>query len=106
MNLKKVAAHAAIAGSLSASALGLGLGGTLGTADADTGFARQTCFAQFCHDGRGGFGTDRLRWDQRGFDDGRRDHQPFNYRGHRVEPFFDSGRGGWGFWFFNSWIPF
>jgi hypothetical protein len=104
MNLKKVTAHAAIACTLSLSALGLG--GALGTAAADTGFGRQSCFAQFCHDGRGGFRTDQLRWDRRGFNEGRHDHLPFSFRGHRVEPFFDSGRGGWGFWFFNSWIPF
>jgi hypothetical protein len=56
------------------------------------------------HD-RGGFTFDDRRWDQRGFDDGRRDHRPFSYRGSRVEPFFDRGRGIWGFWFFGVFIP-
>jgi hypothetical protein len=104
MKFKRVAAHAAIAGSLSLAAFGLG--GALGTADADPGLGRQSCFAQFCHHQWGQFRGDQLRWDQRGFDDGRRDHLPFSFRGHRVEPFFDHGRGGWGFWYFNSWIPF
>jgi hypothetical protein len=109
MKLKNFAMRTAIVGALGVSALGFG--GALGTASADPGFHDQPCFLQFCHDrghgfGRGDRGFDGRRWDQRGFDDGRRDHLPFNYQGHRVEPFFDHGRGAWGFWSFNSWIPF
>ena len=45
--------------------------------------------------------TDR----QRGVDDARGDHQPFNWQGQRVEPYFDNDRGAWGFWFLGLWIP-
>ena len=50
-------------------------------------------------------GWDQRPWDQRGFDDARWDHQPFNWQGQRVEPYFDNDRGAWGFWFFGLWIP-
>ena len=112
MKLAKITARVAIAGALSAATLGLGAGA--GTALADSGgFHQDRCFGHFCqgrggdgrHDGRGGFRFDDRRWDQRGFDDGRRDHRPFSYRGSRVEPFFDRGRGIWGFWFFGVFIP-
>jgi hypothetical protein len=48
---------------------------------------------------------DERRWQERGFDDGRRDHRTFSFRGHRVDPFFEARRGTWGFWSFGSWIP-
>ena len=41
----------------------------------------------------------------RGLDDARGDHQPFNWQGQRVEPYFDNDRGAWGFWFLGLWIP-
>jgi hypothetical protein len=44
-----------------------------------------------------------LGW--RGIDQGRFDHQPFNYGGNWVTPVFDSGFGNWGFWLFGVWIP-
>ena len=50
-------------------------------------------------------GWDQRPWDQRGFDDARGDHQPFNWQGQRVEPYFDNDRGAWGFWFLGLWIP-
>ena len=111
MKLAKITARVAIAGALSAGALGLGVGG--GTALADSGFHQDRCFGHFCqdrggdgrHDRRGDFRFDDRRWDQRGFDDGRRDHRPFSYRGSRAEPFFDQGRGIWGFWFSGVFIP-
>ena len=109
MGFKKVATRAVIASAVSLSTLGLG--GALGTANADIGLREQPCLFQFCQAGRHDNDQrfdDRFErgWDQRGFDDGRRDHRPFSFRGHRVEPFFDQGRGGWGFWFLGSWIPF
>jgi hypothetical protein len=56
--------------------------------------------------GNGGDGRfDQLRWDQRGIDQGRYDHQPFNYQGQRVEPYFDNDRGVFGFQFFGIFIP-
>jgi hypothetical protein len=33
------------------------------------------------------------------------DHQPFNWQGQRVEPYFDNDRGAWGFSFLGLWIP-
>jgi hypothetical protein len=56
---------------------------------------------------RSGWGGDRsqLGWDQRGIDDGRFDHQPFNWQGQRVDPYWDAGRNAWGFWFLGIWIP-
>jgi hypothetical protein len=41
----------------------------------------------------------------RGIDDGRRDHQPFNYNGSWVTPVFNLDFNNWGFWFFGIWIP-
>jgi hypothetical protein len=50
-------------------------------------------------------GWDQRPWDQRGFGDARGDHQPFNWQGQRVEPYFDNDRGAWGFSFLGLWIP-
>jgi hypothetical protein len=50
-------------------------------------------------------GWDQRQWDQRGIDDARWDHQPFNWQGQRVEPYWDQDRGAWGFWFLGFWIP-
>ena len=50
-------------------------------------------------------GWDQRRWDQRGIDDARFDHQPFNWQGQQVEPYWDQDRGAWGVWFFGAWIP-
>ncbi|BBY66546.1 hypothetical protein [Mycolicibacterium helvum] len=44
-----------------------------------------------------------LGW--RGIDQGRWDHQPFNYGGNWVVPVFDPGYQNWGFWLFGVWIP-
>lgn len=44
-----------------------------------------------------------LAW--RGIDQGRFDHQPFNYNGHWVTPFFNPQFNNWGFWLFGIWIP-
>ncbi len=41
----------------------------------------------------------------RGIDDGRRDHQPFNYNGSWVTPVFNPDFNNWGFWFVGIWIP-
>jgi len=44
-------------------------------------------------------------WHGRGIDQGRFDHQPFNWNGQQVTP-MPAGDGlGWGFWFLNRWIP-
>lgn len=124
MNVKKVVAQAAIASALGFPALGLGVG--VATAGADPG---PGCgfYCQGDHHGDQGNGGDhgdrgngrdggyrqddrgpqfdQQRWDQRGIDEGRFDHQPFNYQGQRVEPYFDNDRGIWGFSFFGIFIP-
>jgi hypothetical protein len=123
MSFKKTVARSAIVGALGFSALGLGIG--LGTASADHGNRGQPCWPQNCQGdqhGDGGDGRqfdqwrpdqwrpdqggwDQRPWDQRGFGDARGDHQPFNWQGQRVEPYFDNDRGAWGFWFLGLWIP-
>jgi hypothetical protein len=44
-----------------------------------------------------------LAW--RGIDQGRFDHQPFNYNGSWVTPIFNPDFNNWGFWLFGLWIP-
>jgi hypothetical protein len=44
-----------------------------------------------------------LGW--RGIDQGRIDHQPFNYMGRWVTPVFNPDFNSWGFWLFGIWIP-
>jgi hypothetical protein len=41
----------------------------------------------------------------RGIDNGRLDHQPFNYNGSWVTPIYNPDFNNWGFWFFGIWIP-
>jgi hypothetical protein len=41
----------------------------------------------------------------RGIDQGRFDHQPFNYNGAWVTPIFNPDFNNWGFWSFGIWIP-
>jgi hypothetical protein len=44
-------------------------------------------------------------WHGRGIDQGRFDHQPFNWNGQQVYPVPAGDGNGWGFWFFGTWIP-
>ena len=44
-------------------------------------------------------------WQHRGVDQGRRDHQPFNWNGQQVTPMPAGNGAGWGFWFLGMWIP-
>jgi hypothetical protein len=46
-----------------------------------------------------------MDWNHRGIDQGRYDHQPFNWNGQQVNPVFDGGHNAWGFWFLGQWIP-
>ena len=47
-----------------------------------------------------------VRWEDRdGYDRAVRDHRPFQYQGHWVNPVFDQGHQGWGFWLGPIWIP-
>ncbi|RDH76735.1 hypothetical protein DVS77_20580 [Mycolicibacterium moriokaense] len=100
-------------------AAGVGLAGLfgvgLGSASADPGGPQQCnapgapqCGGGDHHDngnrGPGG-GPAPAGWQNRGFDQGRNDHQPFNWHGQQVQP-MPAGNGmGWGFWFNGVWIP-
>jgi hypothetical protein len=44
-------------------------------------------------------------WHGRGIDQGRFDHQPFNWMGQQVYPVPAGDGNGWGFWFLGQWIP-
>ena len=44
-------------------------------------------------------------WQHRGVDQGRQDHQPFNWNGQWVQPMPAGDGFGWGFWFLGQWIP-
>lgn len=99
-------------------AAGVGLAGLfgvgLGTAAADPG---QQCNAPnrpACGQDQhvdNGPGNDRGRnpapvnWQGRGVDQGRQDHQPFNWNGQQVTPMPAGNGAGWGFWFLGMWIP-
>lgn len=43
-------------------------------------------------------------WQHRGIDQGRQDHQPFQYNGQQVHPLRAGNGDGWGFWFMGRWI--
>ena len=113
MSWNRIVAAGAIAGTLGLAAVGLGSG----MASADPGgHGGPPCF--YCQDDQRGYDhhdngrddrggqryDDYDRWDQRGIDNGRYDHRAFNYQGQRVEPYWDNGRGAWGFWFFGIFI--
>jgi hypothetical protein len=97
-------------------AAGVGLAGVLGvgfgTASADPGRpcnapGAPACNDQHRDDGRpgGDRGPAPVDWHQRGIDQARGDHRPFNWNGQQVTP-MPAGNGiGWGFWFNGSWIP-
>jgi len=50
-------------------------------------------------------GPGQMDWNHRGIDQGRQDHQPFNWNGQQVNPMQAGNGGGWGFWFMGMWIP-
>jgi hypothetical protein len=98
-------------------AAGVGLAGLfgvgLGTAAADPGQPCNAPGAPACGqdqhrddqgrgDNRGGGPVD---WNHRGIDQGRQDHQPFNWNGQQVYPVPAGNGQGWGFWFGPIWIP-
>ncbi|MCV7422940.1 hypothetical protein H7K45_20520 [Mycobacterium yunnanensis] len=100
-------------------AAGVGLTGLfgigLGTASADPGQCNmpgQPQCGQNQHDdgrhddnrGPNGGGAP-VNWQGRGIDQGRQDHQPFNWNGQQVTPLPAGNGQGWGFWFGPVWIP-
>ena len=93
MKMTRLIAGAAIAGGLGAAALGLGAG---------------MANAQPPRPGPGWVQPHRpdMRWEDRdGYDRAVRDHRPFQYQGRWVNPVFDRGHAGWGFWLGPIWIP-
>lgn len=95
MKLKQLIAAAAITGGLGAAALGVGAG---------------MANAQPRPPGPGPDWVQPPRpdigWQDRdGYDRAVRDHRPFQYQGQWVNPVFDAGHQGWGFWLGPIWIP-
>jgi hypothetical protein len=100
----------AVYASMLAAGVGLsGLSGVgLGTASADPGQCN-TWGQPPCGQDRHDRGPDDNRgpvdWQHRGVDQGRQDHQPFNWNGQQVTPLPAGNGAGWGFWFGPVWIP-
>jgi hypothetical protein len=102
--------------SASALAAGIGLAGLLGVGLASAS-AEPDCNAPGrppCDqhhddwhpgDDHGDFRGGPVDWHNRGIDQGRGDHQPFNWNGQQVTPVPAGNGGGWGFWFLGTWIP-
>jgi hypothetical protein len=90
MTLKRFIAGAALAGGLGAAALGLGA---------------PMASAQPPFPGPGGPGPGHGWVQQPGYYGAVRDHRPFEYQGQWVNPVFDAGHQGWGFWLGPVWIP-
>lgn len=105
MRFKRTVGVSTIAAGIGAAAL-LGLG--IGTASADPGPGPgcdrpgAPCDNHDNHDNRG---PQPDEWHNRGIDQGRRDHQPFDWNGQRVTPLPAGDGHGWGFWFLGTWIP-
>jgi hypothetical protein len=82
--------------------LGVGLGSAAAQPGPDCGRpGNQQCG----HDQRDNQGPGRGDWNNRGVDQGRQDHQPFNWRGQQVTPMPAGNGAGWGFWFLGQWVP-
>ena len=96
MKFTRLAAAPVLAGGIALAGL-FGVG--MGTASADPGRPCGTPNAPACAPG-----PQNNNWQQRGIDQARGDHQPFQYNGHRVEPMRAGNGDGWGFWFLGQWI--
>ena len=110
MSLKKTIGVSALAAGVGVAGL-LGVG--LGTASADPGWGCDHPGAR-CDDHHDNHrddhhddgGPDRpMDWHNRGVDQGRMDHRPFNWHGQQVNPMPAGNGHGWGFWFGGTWIP-
>lgn len=100
-------------------AAGVGLAGLfgvgLGTASAQPGPPCNGPGASQCQDqhrsdwrhdnNNNNRGPAPVDWRQRGVDQARGDHQPFNWNGQQVTPMPAGNGAGWGFWFLSTWIP-
>ena len=97
MNLTRKVAASLAAGGIAATGL-FGLG--LGTATANPGPQCGLPNTPACQ----GPPAQHNGWQNRNMDQGRRDHQPFNYNGQLVHPLPAGNGDGWGFWFLGRWI--
>ena len=91
MNLKRMVCASTLAAGIGVAGL---LGTATGTAGADPGQRCSGPNAPACREGPQG-----------GIDQGRQDHQPFDYNGQHVTPMPAGNGAGWGFWFLGQWIP-
>jgi hypothetical protein len=104
MNFKRTVGAAILAGGLGiAGVLGVGLG----SAAAQPGGC-DVPNSPVCGPNQPGpdqQGPGQNNWQGRGVNQGRQDHQPFDWNGHQVTPMLAGNGSGWGFWFFGQWIP-
>lgn len=105
MNFKRALTASTLAAGIGVAGLfGVGLAG----ANADPGGPcppNAPCGQRDDHRGAGGPGAAAPDWHNRGIDQGRQDHQPFDWNGQQVNPVFDDGHQAWGFWLGPVWIP-
>lgn len=105
MTFKRILCASTLAAGVGVAGL-LGVG--LGTASAEPWQPCDRPGAPPCghddhrRDDHGGAPAD---WHNRGVDQGRFDHQPFNWNGQQVIPMPAGNGAGWGFWFLGMWIP-
>ncbi|CAN5630644.1 hypothetical protein BH09ACT7_BH09ACT7_60320 [soil metagenome] len=109
MNLKRMLCTSTLAAGVAGAGL-FGVG--LGTAGADPGQPCGGWNAPQCQNGQGnnnGPGNNNnngpVDWQNRGIDQGRQDHQPFQWNGQQVQPIPAGNGAGWGFWFLGTWVP-
>ena len=111
MSFKRAASASTLAAGIAITGL-FGVG--LATASADPWQGCDRPGAPSCNDhrndrgpGQGDWnrGAGPVDWHGRGVDQGRFDHQPFNWNGQQVFPMPAGDGNGWGFWFLNQWIP-
>ncbi|TFV58908.1 hypothetical protein E4P42_10455 [Mycobacterium sp. PS03-16] len=96
MNVTRILGASTLAAGIGAAGL-FGVG--LSTAAADPGPACGRPGTAACAPAPGPGG-----WQQRGIDQARNDHQPFNWQGRHVTPMRAGNGDGWGFWFLGQWI--
>lgn len=99
MNFKRMVCTSTLAAGVGAASL-LGVG--LGAANAEPGQPCNAPNTPACQPQNSG--PQNNDWQNHGIDQGRQDHQPFNYNGHQVQPLPAGNGDGWGFWFLGQWI--
>ncbi|GAC1648896.1 MAG: hypothetical protein NVS4B6_23880 [Mycobacterium sp.] len=99
MSFKRALSVSMLAGGIGIAGI-FGLG--TGTASADPwGCDRPPA----CGDPRDDHGPGPVDWHNRGVDQGRFDHQPFDWNGKQVYPVSAGDGNGPGFWVLGQWIP-